>query len=295
MAFVRMLAAAAEAPEHRQAASCRSFPTRRAPSAWSRSSASAASTRSQGQLYEPVDRDAAALLPEAKDGQILEEGINEAGSMASASSPPARPTHARRPDDPVLHLLLDVRLPARRRPDLGRRPTCAREGFLIGATAGRTTLNGEGLQHEDGHSHLLALHRPEPASPTTRPLPTSSPSSSRTASSACTRTARTSSTTSPSTTKLRDAGDARGRGGGHPQGLYRLRKADARSKRRSPPARQRDDPARSAARAEHPRREVRRRLRRLERDQLQAAAPRRARVRARGTCSTPSKPSACRT
>jgi pyruvate dehydrogenase E1 component len=61
----------------------------------------------------------------------------------------------RRLDDAVLHLLLDVRLPARGRPRVGgRRPARAR--LLIGGTAGRTTLNGEGLQHEDGHSHIQA-------------------------------------------------------------------------------------------------------------------------------------------
>ena len=48
-------------------------------------------------------------------------------------------------------------------------------GFLIGGTAGRTTLNGEGLQHEDGHSHLHGGDRSRTASPTTRPSPTSSP------------------------------------------------------------------------------------------------------------------------
>ena len=68
--------------------------------------------------------------------------------------------HARGVDDPVLHLLLDVRLPARRRSGLGggRQP---RARLPAGGTAGRTTLNGEGLQHEDGHSHLLSSTDPE--------------------------------------------------------------------------------------------------------------------------------------
>ena len=65
-------------------ASCRSFPTRRAPSAWTRSSPSTTSTRNVGQLYEPVDAEfQQAAYREAKDGQILEEGITEAGSMSS--------------------------------------------------------------------------------------------------------------------------------------------------------------------------------------------------------------------
>jgi pyruvate dehydrogenase E1 component len=62
--------------------------------------------------------------------------------------------------DPLLHLLLDVRLPAHRRPGLGGRATCAARGFLLGGTAGRTTLAGEGLQHQDGHSHLQACRSP---------------------------------------------------------------------------------------------------------------------------------------
>ncbi|MCK7499195.1 MAG: hypothetical protein MZW92_58475 [Comamonadaceae bacterium] len=75
---------------------------------------------------------------------------------------------ARPADAAVLHLLLDVRLPARRRPDLGRRPTQRARGFLLGATAGRTTLAGEGLQHQDGTSHLLAAHGAQLRAPTTR-------------------------------------------------------------------------------------------------------------------------------
>ena len=68
-------------------------------------------------------------------------------------------THGRA-DDPVLHLLLDVRLPAHRRPVLGVRLTSSAAGFVLGATAGRTTLTGEGLQHDDGHSLLLASVSP---------------------------------------------------------------------------------------------------------------------------------------
>ena len=79
---------------------------------------------------------------------------------------------ARREHDSLLHLLFDVRLPADRRPDLGRRRQPHAAGFLLGGTAGRTTLNGEGLQHQDGHSHVLAHAGAELSQPTTRPLPT---------------------------------------------------------------------------------------------------------------------------
>ena len=68
--------------------------------------------------------------------------------------------HARHPDDPDLHLLLDVRVPADRRRASGRPVDQMVRGFVLGATAGRTTLNGEGLQHEDGHSLLLASTNP---------------------------------------------------------------------------------------------------------------------------------------
>ena len=74
-----------------------------------------------GQLYEPVDSDNVLYYREAMDGQILEEGINEAGSMASFIAAGELAFQPRREHDPLLHLLLDVRLPADRRPDLGRR------------------------------------------------------------------------------------------------------------------------------------------------------------------------------
>ena len=102
---------------------------------------------------------------------------------------------ARRQHDPVLHLLLDVRLPAHRRPDLGGRPTRARAASCSAAPPGRTTLAGEGLQHQDGHSHVCSRSRIPTASPTTRRSPTSSRSSSRTASAGCTSSRRASSTT----------------------------------------------------------------------------------------------------
>ena len=74
-----------------------------------------------GQLYEPVDSDTVLYYREAKDGQILEEGITEAGSMSSFIAAATAHSQPRREHDPVLHLLLDVRLPADRRPALGGR------------------------------------------------------------------------------------------------------------------------------------------------------------------------------
>ncbi len=113
----------------------------------------------KGQLYEPVDKKSLLYYNETKDGQILEEGITEAGSMASfIAAGTAHATHGRylipfyifysmfgfqRIGD-LMWLAGDIRA----------------KGFLLGATAGRTTLNGEGLQHEDGHSLILSSTLP---------------------------------------------------------------------------------------------------------------------------------------
>jgi hypothetical protein len=91
---------------------------------------------------------------------MLEEGINEAGAISAWIAAGTSYANHNLTHDPVLHLLLDVRFPAHRRPGLGGRRFSRRAVFLIGATAGRTTLNGEGLQHQDGHSHLLAATIP---------------------------------------------------------------------------------------------------------------------------------------
>ena len=74
-----------------------------------------------GQKYEPVDMDTLLYYKEAQDGQILEEGITEAGSMSSFIAAGTAYAITRRQHDPVLHLLLDVRIPAGRRPDVGGR------------------------------------------------------------------------------------------------------------------------------------------------------------------------------
>ena len=109
---------------------------------------------SKGQLYEPVDASMLLAYVEGKDGQILEEGITEAGSMASwiAAGTATAPGRAH---GSVLHLLFDVWISTTG--DFIWAASDARaRGFLIGATAGRTTLAGEGLQHQDGHSLVLA-------------------------------------------------------------------------------------------------------------------------------------------
>ena len=110
---------------HRQARSCPSSPTRRAPSAWTRSSRRSASTPRWASCYDPVDSNLVLSYREATDGQVLEEGITEAGSIGLVPGRRHVLRHPRRADDPVLHLLLDVRLPAHRRRVLGVRATRA--------------------------------------------------------------------------------------------------------------------------------------------------------------------------
>jgi len=113
----------------------------------------------KGQLYDPVDSGQVMYYREDKKGQLLEEGINEAGSMSSwLSAATSYSVH----NYPLIPFYIYYSMFGFQRVgdlcwaagDLQAR------GFLIGATAGRTTLNGEGLQHQDGHSHLAAYTIP---------------------------------------------------------------------------------------------------------------------------------------
>ena len=112
-----------------------------------------------GQLYEPVDRDTLLYYKEARDGQILEEGITEAGSMSSfIAAGTAYATHG----IPTIPFFIYYSMFGFQRiGDLIWAAADSRtRGFLVGGTAGRTTLAGEGLQHQDGQSHLLAYPVP---------------------------------------------------------------------------------------------------------------------------------------
>jgi len=114
---------------------------------------------STGQLYEPVDAGQLSYYREAKDGQILEEGINEAGAMSSFVA--AGTAYSHLGISMVPFYIYYSMFGFQRVGDfiwLAADSRC--KGFLLGATAGRTTLNGEGLQHEDGHSHLMAATVP---------------------------------------------------------------------------------------------------------------------------------------
>jgi pyruvate dehydrogenase E1 component len=109
----------------------------------------------EGQKYEPVDRDQVMYYREDKQGQILEEGINEAGAFSSWIAAATAYSHSNQVTVPFYTFYSMFGM--QRVGDLAWAAADQRaRGFLLGATAGRTTLNGEGLQHEDGHSHILS-------------------------------------------------------------------------------------------------------------------------------------------
>jgi len=110
---------------------------------------------SVGQLYRPQDADQLMYYREDKAGQVLQEGINEAGAMSSWI---AAATSYSTNDVPMIPFYIYYSMFGLQRVgDLAWAAGDMRcRGFLLGGTAGRTTLNGEGLQHEDGHSHILA-------------------------------------------------------------------------------------------------------------------------------------------
>lgn len=113
----------------------------------------------QGQLYEPVDKDTLLYYKEAKDGQILEEGITEAGSMASFIA--AGTAYSVHGINTIPFFIYYSMFGQQRVGDLVWAAGDSRcRGFMVGGTAGRTTLSGEGLQHQDGNSHLLAYTVP---------------------------------------------------------------------------------------------------------------------------------------
>jgi pyruvate dehydrogenase E1 component len=108
----------------------------------------------EGQKYEPVDRDQLMYYREDASGQILEEGINEAGAFSSWIAAATSYSHSNLAMVPfyIYYSMFGFQ----RFGDLAWAAGDQRaRGFLVGGTAGRTTLNGEGLQHEDGHSHVL--------------------------------------------------------------------------------------------------------------------------------------------
>jgi len=114
---------------------------------------------SLGQLYKPQDSDQLMYYRESKDGQVLQEGINEGGAMSSWIV--AATSYSTNNVPMIPFYIYYSMFGLQRVGDLAWLAGDIRcRGFLLGGTAGRTTLNGEGLQHEDGHSHLLAATIP---------------------------------------------------------------------------------------------------------------------------------------
>ncbi len=114
---------------------------------------------SVGQKYEPVDVNTLLYYKEAKDGQILEEGITEAGSVASFIA--AGSAYATHGVNTIPFFIYYSMFGFQRVADfIWAAADMRTRGFLLGGTAGRTTLSGEGLQHQDGNSHVLALPVP---------------------------------------------------------------------------------------------------------------------------------------
>jgi pyruvate dehydrogenase E1 component len=112
-----------------------------------------------GQLYEPVDRESLLYYKEEKTGAILEEGISEAGSMSSFIA--AGTSYATHGVSMIPFFIFYSMFGFQRIGDLIWAAADMRtKGFLVGGTSGKTTLAGEGLQHQDGHSHVLALPIP---------------------------------------------------------------------------------------------------------------------------------------
>jgi pyruvate dehydrogenase E1 component len=112
-----------------------------------------------GQLYTPEDREQLMFYREDKHGQVLQEGINEAGAMSSWIA--AGTSYSNHGVPTIPFYIYYSMFGFQRVGDLAWAAGDSRtRGFLLGGTAGRTTLNGEGLQHEDGHSHLMSATIP---------------------------------------------------------------------------------------------------------------------------------------
>jgi len=149
----------------------------------------------QGQLYTPQDRDQLMFYKEDASGQILQEGINEAGAVCSwIAAATAYSTHGAQM---IPFFIFYSMFGIQRTGDLWwAAGDCRSRGFLLGGTSGRTTLNGEACNTRTG-IRILRRPRSRTACPTIRRSLTSSPSSCRTACAGCTRSRRISTTTSP--------------------------------------------------------------------------------------------------
>jgi pyruvate dehydrogenase E1 component len=155
MAFVRMLNVMLKDKIIGKHVSCRLWWMSRAPSVWKACSARSASGTKMGSNMCRRMHDQLMFYKESVDGQILQDGINEAGAMADWLA--AATSYSVHGVPMIPFYIFYSMFGMQRTMDLCWAAGDSRaRGFLIGGTAGRTTLNGEGLQHEDGHSHVLA-------------------------------------------------------------------------------------------------------------------------------------------
>ena len=230
-----------------------------------------------GQLYEPVDMDTLLYYKEAKEGQILEEGITEAGSISSFIA--AGSAYATHGINTIPFFIYYSMFGMQRVGDLVWAAADTRtRGFLLGGTAGRTTLSGEGLQHQDGHSHLLSLAVPNLISYD----PAFAFEIAVIIEDGIRRMYKDGESIFYYITVMNEQYEMlpmpEGAREGILKGLYQLRaSAEEEGQGARAAARQRRDPQRGAQGAADSRGEVRRGGRRLERDQLSGALSRRPR------------------
>ena len=233
-----------------------------------------------GQLYKPHDADMLLYYKEAKDGQILEEGITEAGSMAEFTA--AGTAYANYGVDTIPFYIYYSMFGFQRVGDLIWAFADSRgKGFLLGGTAGRTTLSGEGLQHQDGHSLLLASTVPTLAAYDPCLRLRDRGDRARRHPAHVRRARRSLLLPHALQRKLRAGGHAGRRRRRHSEGHLsseEVRSGETESPRAA--AGQRLHPDRSVEGAADPGREIQRRGRSLERHQLQRTAARSAEDRA---------------
>ena len=247
-----------------------------------------------GQKYEPVDMDTLLYYKEAQDGQILEEGITEAGSMSSFIA--AGTAYATHGINTIPFFIFYSMFGFQRVADLIWAGADSRtRGFLLGATAGRTTLAGEGLQHQDGHSHVFSLSVPNCISYD----PAFAYELAVIIQDGIRRMYKNQESIFYYLTVMNEQYEMppmpEGAREGILKGLYRFSTArQQQGEAQGAAPRQRRDPQRGHRGAEAAR-EVRRRRRRVERDQLSGALSRRSRVRALEHAAPDRDSRACRT
>ena len=231
---------------------------------------------------------------EAQDGQILEEGITEAGSMSSFIA--AGTAYATHGINTIPFFIYYSMFGFQRVGDLIWAGADSRtRGFLLGATAGRTTLAGEGLQHQDGHSHVFSLSVPNCVSYD----PAFAYELAVIIQDGIRRMYKNQESIFYYLTVMNEQYEMppmpEGSREGILKGLYRLQHGGKRQgEAEGAAARQRRDPQRGHRGAEAAR-EVRRRRRRVERDELPGALSRRATPASAGTCCTRPRRRGCRT